>query len=642
MFPYQRLQDIFQFIYNNDVALPGKLASNLNISVRTLRSDISVLNDILADHGAAVLLKRGEGYYIDIQDKEAFSAFAQALANSSTATLGLETTESRIRYLISILLLSSDYLSLDYLADTVFVSTATLQNYLKSIYKILEEYDLDYILRPDRGVKLVGDEKNKRSCMINNLLHFHNKEYTSDFTNEEQFLFQSIDLDELKKIISDVFLLANIGITDMNLKRLTIHTALMYLRIKNEHYINFKNTYTIDPAFEDLLTTIIQILEDRYEIYISDGEKEYLYVHIISNADCNILDMSDSNVTALISRLLDCIYQDYSFDLRGDAILMEDLSKHMKSILSTKSLSLEKKNPLINTIRNNFPLPFEITLTCIRKAFTDLPFSLTEDDAGYIALHIGAAIERCFSGKYEAKNIILVSDGSHATARILEARLQNYYSNKINIQMICSCSQMESLSAEQLAEVDFIITTAPLKRNDRPVVIVDFALKKQDIEAISRMLNSISNSKWKKTMQFFDETLFIKRKRIEDKDKLLQDLCDMLQKQNIIEHDFLPSVIDREGIAKTNINEIFALPHAMKLCAKQTKVAVALLEEPVKWHKEETVQIIFLLATKQNEQANIEHLYDIVVEIVNNSALQKRILKCDSYSSFMEILADCI
>lgn len=143
-------------------------------------------------------------------------------------------------------------------------------------------------------------------------------------------------------------------------------------------------------------------------------------------------------------------------------------------------------------------------------------------------------------------------------------------------------------------------------------------------------------------MQFFDETLFIKRKHIEDKDKLLQDLCDMLQKQNIIEHDFLPSVIDREGIAKTNINEIFALPHAMKLCAKQTKVAVALLEEPVKWHKEETVQIIFLLATKQNEQANIEHLYDIVVEIVNNSALQKRILKCDSYSSFMEILADCI
>lgn len=642
MFPYQRLQDIFQFIYYNDIALPAKLASNLNISVRTLRSDISLLNDILADHGAAVLLKRGEGYYIEVRNTETFSAFVHSLTSQSAPTLGLETTESRIRYLISILLLSDDYLTLDYMADTVFVSTATLQNYLKNIYKILEDYDLDYILRPDRGVKVVGDEKNKRSCMIDNLLHFHNKEYTSDFTNEEQFLFQSIDLDELKKIISDVFLLANIGITDMNLKRLTIHTALMYLRIKNEQYITFKKAYTIDPAFEDLLTTIVRILEDRYQIYISDGEKEYLYVHIISNADCNILDISDSNVDALLTRLLDCIYQDYSFDLRDDPILMEDLSKHMKSILSTKSLSLEKKNPLINTIRNNFPLPFEITLTCIRKAFIDLPFSLTEDDAGYIALHIGAAIERCFSGKYEAKNIILVSDGSHATARILEARLQNYYSNKINIQMICSCSQMESLPDEQLSEVDFIISTAPLKRNDRPVVIVDFALKKQDIEAISRMLNSMAQSKWKKTVQFFDETLFIKRKSAKDKDSLLAELCSLLQNQNIIKQDFLPSVIDREGIAKTNINEVFALPHAMKQCAKQTKVAVALLEEPVKWHKEETVQIIFLLATKQNEQANIEHLYDIVVEIVNNTSLQKRILKCDSYESFIEILADCI
>lgn len=642
MFPYQRLHDIFQFIYYNDMALPGKLASNLNISIRTLRSDIIVLNDILDVHGAKIKLKRGEGYYIEVINQKVFSIFLQSQINSAPKTIGLETTESRIRYLMNILILHNDYVSFEKMADAVFVSTTTLQNYLKSIYKTIEEYELEYISRPDRGVKIIGDEKNKRSCMINNLLHFHNKEYTSDFTNEEQFLFQNLDLIELNQMIADVFLLEDISITDMNLKRLTIHIAIMYYRIRNDHYISFRKDFTIDPTFEDLLTTIIKILEDRYHIYINDGEKEYLYIHIISNADCNILAMSDGNVISLISKFLDSIYQDYNFDLRDDKILMEDLSKHMKSILSTKSLNLEKKNPLINTIRNNFPLPFEITLTCIRKAFEDLPFVLTEDDAGYIALHIGAAIERCFSGKYEAKKVILVSDGSHATARILEARLQNYYSNKIEILMICSCSQIESIPIEQLNEIDFIISTTSLKITTCPVIIVDFALKKQDIEAISKMLNTIANNKWKKTVQFFDEMLFIKKHDVASKEVILEELCTMLYNQRIIEDDFLESVIEREDIAKTNINEVFALPHAMKLCANETKVAVAILEEPVYWHKEETVQIIFLLATKQNEQANIEHLYDIVVEIVNNTALQKRIMKCTDYATFKHILSDCV
>ena len=46
------------------------------------------------------------------------------------------------------------------------------------------------------------------------------------------------------------------------------------------------------------------------------------------------------------------------------------------------------------------------------------------------------------------------------------------------------------------------------------------------------------------------------------------------------------------------MNDVFALPHPLNVFAKQTKVAVAILDEPLKWNGDETVRIVFLLAIK--------------------------------------------
>ena len=64
-------------------------------------------------------------------------------------------------------------------------------------------------------------------------------------------------------------------------------------------------------------------------------------------------------------------------------------------------LHLENKNPLLNTIKTNYPLPFEISKTILSQSSNIVTFP--EDDIGYIALHIGAAIERCFSGSIKKK-----------------------------------------------------------------------------------------------------------------------------------------------------------------------------------------------------------------------------------------------
>ena len=80
--------------------------------------------------------------------------------------------------------------------------------------------------------------------------------------------------------------------------------------------------------------------------------------------------------------------------------------------------------------------------------------------------------------------------------------------------------------------------------------------------------------------------------------------------------------------------------HYHILCAKDTKVAVAIIDKPLTWYQQDTVQIIFLLAIKQGDQQDIEHLYDIFIEIVNNAKLQQSIIHSYNYDSFINNLLE--
>ena len=156
--------------------------------------------------------------------------------------------------------------------------------------------------------------------------------------------------------------------------------------------------------------------------------------------------------------------------------------------------------------------------------------------------------------------------------------------------------------------------------------------------AISRLLNKISHNKAKNVVDFFDKKLFLHLEKCNSKTELLDQMFQVMKQNDIIDDEFIASVIDRENLSKTNMNDLFALPHPIKLCAKQTKVAVAIIQEPVLWGGDATVQIVFLLAIKQGDQQNIEHLYDIFIEIVNNTTLLQQILQSNTFEDFITSL----
>lgn len=640
MFPYNRLNEIFDYVRQDSTLSVNQLSTLLNITDRTIRSDIQAINEILEKNGAKIKLKRKAGYFIEINDQEKYNTFLSLIKKEKSSNPELDSSQDRIKYLLNILLYSDEYISLDDLADNIYVSKNTLQNYIKTLKNIFSKYNLEYISKTNVGVKIIGNEDDKRKCLVENVLSFNFQNYVTGFTKDEYTLFEGIDLDLLKQIISSKLKKAQIKTNDFNFKNLIIHFALMISRIQFDCYINTNNSIIIDDNYTSFIDDIADEIEHSFNITISEGEKKYLYCHLVANTQLNDLADNDNKIKELVEELLNSIYLDYNFDLRNDEILSHDLFLHFKSILNTKSFALNKRNPLLNTIKTNFPLAFDITLTCTAKIFNKPPYILTEDEIGYVSLHIGAAIERCFSGSLQNKSVILVCGSGQATTRMLEARLNVFFKDKITIVRKASYNEFINYTKRELLNIDFVISTIPLKSDYIPTITVDFALNNQDIEAISKFLTSISLNKMKKSNKFFDKNLFIHLDEIDSKESLLKKMCQLMEEQNIVDSNYFDCVMERENLAKTNMNEVFALPHPMRLCAKDTKVAVAIIDKPLTWYRQDTVQIIFLLAIKQGDQQDIEHLYDIFIEIVNNPKLQQSIIHSHNYDSFINNLLE--
>lgn len=639
MFPYYRLNKIFDYVNKKEIASVRDLCNLLNITDRTLRTDIQTINNVLKENGALIKLKRKCGYFIEINDENLYNKFLNNLSQNEKYSIELDSSKDRMKHLLNILLYKNDYILLDDLAEEIFVGVNTLKNYIKSLNDILCKYNLEFISKSNLGIKIIGNEDDKRKCLVESIINNNFQNYITTFSKDEYILFKDIDLYKLKNIIFNNIKNEHIEINDYNLKNLIIHFALMISRIKNDYYINNNFNVTIDDKYKNFINNITKEIENNFNITISEGEKHYIYLHLIANSHIYSQINNDVKIKEIVSELLNTIYSDYNFDLRNDEILLNDLFLHLKSILNTKYLELNKRNPLLNTIKSNFPLAFDITLSCITKTFKNLPYKLTEDEIGYISLHIGASLERCFFGTVKVKNVILICGSGQATTRMLEARINIFFKDKINIVSRMSYNNFINYPKSELINIDFIISTIPIDIDiNIPNVIVNFVLKSEDIEEISKLLNKISYNKTKNSLSFFDKNLFIHLNKCTSKNELFDKLFEVMKNNNIIDDEYIISVMDREKLSKTNMNDVFALPHPIKLCAKKTKVAVAIIDEPVLWSDKESVQIVFLLAIKQGEQQNIEHLYDIFIEIINNSNLQKEILQSYDFEEFISNL----
>ncbi len=173
-------------------------------------------------------------------------------------------------------------------------------------------------------------------------------------------------------------------------------------------------------------------------------------------------------------------------DLMGDVELRAGLVGHLYASLEKLRAGVTSRNPLLEEVRQRFPIVHAAARSALECVSDLLGVAMPEDEAGWVTLHLGAALERLAQRKQAWRGLVVCASGQGA-ARMLLARLASEFPDAELSPMSAFDEQLlwEEASSR---DVDLIVSTVPLKSGPVPVVVVTPFLTTRDVAKITSVL----------------------------------------------------------------------------------------------------------------------------------------------------------
>lgn len=637
-FSYQRLDDLFDFfLLKKEPILIKDIASTINVSERTIRTDISNLNDYLINKNAKIKLIRQKGYILDCEDEKKIIDWWGNFNKTEGYSL-LGSLKERQNYLFALLLNEQKYYSVYELMEHLCISKNTLYMYLKNIRKTLSNYNLKLINNTNTGFKVIGTEYDKRKAILDLFLINDLQSYLVGFTDLEKLFLTNIDLDLLNTLESKYLYSLQLLNSDFYHKNIISTIALAIARVKEGLTINeisIEVPKLMDHAL-DAIYLFLKEIENSFSITLPINEINYFILTLSINVPRLIKNPKNhpSESSIIVDELLTSIYETSNLNWTKDKILFEDLVNHIENFIKISSIDKERKNPILSTIINSFPFAYSLSLTHLGVIGKKYNIFFSEDEVGYIALHIAGAIER-HKAKTQQLNVIIVCGGGFAMSKIIESKINKKFPNKFNIKKTYSYAEFQ---LSNISDIDLTITTLPFTQENTPTVYIDMSNIDKAIDDLKYYLtdDQINNN----VMQLFNPENFyyFDTDKLSKKDLLVKMAVD-LEKQNIVSADFVSSVLERESLQTTLINDVIAIPHSMTMIANRSRVSVAIFPNGIQWEKDKKCNFIFLLAISKTDNEITDNLYDLILNLIDDKAMTKQLLKAYTFHEFKNLLS---
>ncbi|MCS2149359.1 BglG family transcription antiterminator [Scandinavium manionii] len=631
-FPNQRLAQLFDMLQNE--TLPqDELAQRLSVSTRTVRADITALNALLLQHGAQFVLSRGNGYQLRVDDPTLF----QSLQDSRPRLLRIPRTGSeRVHYLMVRFLTSAFSLKLEDLADEWFVSRATLQGDMAEVREWLARYQLTLETRPRHGVKLFGSEMTIRACLTDLLWQLAQQDSTNPLLTQEA-LNAGVP-EQLTSVLQDAFSRWHIRLTDEGELFVRLYCAVAVRRVSEGYPLPEFSADDVDDAVRNAARDIAVAIQQLAGKTLAPSEENWLRVHIAAR---QVQDIAPSQINAdddeaLVNYILQYINSHYNYNMLSDEQLHADLLTHIKTMITRVRYQIMIPNPLLDNIKQHYPMAWDMTLAAVSGWSKYTPWTISENEIGFLVLHIGVGLERHYNIGYQRQpRVLLVCDAGNAMVRMIEAVLQRKYPQLVMTETITlrDYEQRDGISE------DFVVSTVRITEKDKPVVVMSPFPTDYQLEQIGKLVLVDRTRPWM-LEKFFDARHFRIINEPVDQQTLFAELCEQLHDEGFVDDDFVESVIEREAIVSTMLGDGIALPHALGLMAKKTVVYTVLAPKGIAWG-DETAQVIFLLAISKSEYEEAMAIYDIFVTFLRERAMA-RLCICKNFSEFKTVAMECV
>ncbi|MDT4307350.1 PRD domain-containing protein [Klebsiella aerogenes] len=631
-FPNQRLAQLFTLL-RNETLPQDELAQRLSVSTRTVRADITALNALLAQYGAQFTLNRGSGYQLKIDDRSRFQALEETAPKTQHVP---RTAQERIHFLLVRFLTSAFSIKLEDLADEWFISRATLQNDMVEVRERFQRYQLTLETRPRHGMKLFGSEVSIRACLTDLLW-----ELTLQGGINPLISAEALEADvpaQLEPVLQETLTRHHIRLTDVGERFICLYGAVVVRRVSEGYPLADFSAEDVAQNVRDAARDLAGELQRLAGKPFSPAEEEWLCVHIaarqVQDVDPETISADDDE--ALVNYILRYINSQYNYNLLDDAQLHADLLTHIKTMITRVRYQIMIPNPLLDNIKQHYPMAWDMTLAAVSSWGKYTPYTISENEIGFLVLHIGVGLERHYNIGYQRQpHVLLVCDTSNAMVRMIEAILQRKYPQ---LAIAATISQREYEQREAIDE-DFVISTVRIGEKDKPVVTIAPFPTDYQLDQIGKLVLVDRTRPWMLN-KYFDAAHFRVIDKPIDQQTLFAELCQQLQQEGFVDAEFHDSVVEREAIVSTMLGDGIALPHALGLLAKKTVVYTVIAPQGIAWG-DETAHIIFLLAISKSEYEEAMAIYDIFVTFLRERAMS-RLAATRNFDEFKTVAMECV
>lgn len=617
-----RLKQIFDYLtLDYDYHTSKEIGEVMELSSKTIRKEINSLNSVIKDKGAIIESKPGKGFIFKIKSKDKFKKF---LKNDwyKYAYYQEEDGDKNLRYenILRMFLFSNSYIKQFELAEIFHVSESQINKDLPYIRQILENYNLDLISKPYYGMKVEGSEKNIRLAIKNEI-------------GEDPLLFEGDEnrnlFNKIQKIIDEMDFGEDYYMPYVTFKNLVIHIYIAILRIKQKKFINlsqeFKKKVTSYKEYE-IATNIVDELEEKLKIKIPKDELVYITTHLIAKNTIRDQEKISTEILALSQKIIDEIYRVSKYDFRANIDFFFSLAIHLGPLINRIKYGFNMKNPILDDIKEN-KIPYLLATIGANVINEKYQTKLSEDEIGYIALHIMAAMN---SNTINTKNILIICGSGNSSAQIMKAQLNRQFKDNINE---IRTTDLRSLDKINMKDYDLIISSVKLDNvYDLPIVYVDIIFSKVDLDNIKI---AFEDTRLGKIYDIFANSVFVKTDRFRNKLEVLKFIAETIEdKSNIKKEKALNQLKKREEMGNTSFDNI-AIPHILEQVKGDSYSIIIILDKAIKWD-DKKINLIYSLIIG-DKLGDMSLYYEKLGDFLSNKTALTQALETKNSMEFMNI-----
>ena len=587
------------------------------VSKRTIQNDLSYLMQMSSRKGYQLHMRRGRGYLLEVTNQELLNDFIKSLESDR-----LIDTKDRNKSIAVYLAMQSDYVSMDKVAETFQISKTSVKKEMREVEELLESFHLQLEKKSHYGIRLIGAAHDCKQMLAdfffenNPFLENAMQDILKDFAQVNSLLVNQIEKEDL-----------NINYNELKNVIVWLHITVFYARIHVEKQM-FMTSKPVN-AIQRIAWKMKEMMEACFDIAISAESLQEMEVVLRLNVRAKqpTVSFSDQLRQDVDLFLLD-IDKLYNTAFSEDQDFKESLLTHVSLLIERLHQKISYKNTLIKEICIRYPMIFNIAIRFSDMLKEKYNVEVTHDEAGFIATHFAAHMERERKSRilrFNRIGVVCSSGGGSA------------YLIKLQIESLFSQADVETFSFLQMDELeryhpDLIFTIMPLDRDfAAPVIYIKELLDDLDLMRIRQVLqydncDSLSIADANSYLYSIFDRHFFQIRKSDDYLALLQEMAQQIEESGYGGELYAQYVMERESYMSTIYMNGVCIPHPIEICANRNLISVCILEEPI-CYEDKQASIIFMVSLTKEDYEVHKDITKKLYQLMNDEKRLQRVLR---------------